>query len=279
MGLIDLHTHSTASDGQYTPAALIELASEKGLSAIALTDHDTIDGIEEAQNAAKRKKIAFVPGIEISVRGEPSVKELHILGYCFDPKAPALLAMCERLKKERLVREEKIFQFLLENGVILTRENVDKHSRGGIVARPHFARAMVEEGFVSTVREAFDRYLATPAFDKIERPKPSAQEGIRCIRDAGGVAVLAHPIQTKLDTERLAVLLGQMKEMGLSGLECYYSTHTAQQTREYLALAKRFGLTVTGGSDFHGELVKPEIELGSGINGSLRIEDAEILHR
>ena len=138
---------------------------------------------------------------------------------------------------------------------------------------------MVEAGFVSTTREAFDKYLATPDFYKIERPKPSPEEGIRCILDAGGVAVLAHPIQTKLDIPQLAKLLGKLKEMGLSGLECHYSTHTPQQTREYLALAKRLDLTVTGGSDFHGELVKPEIALGSGINGSLHIEDAEILHR
>ncbi len=277
--MIDLHTHSTASDGQYTPSALIGLAAEKGLSAIALTDHDTVDGIAQARDEARRRGIIFVPGIEISVRGGPSVRELHILGYHIDTESDALLAMCQRLKRERIVREERIFEFLSQNGVNITRESVDKQSRGGIVARPHFARAMVEAGVVSTVREAFDRYLATPAFDKIERPKPSAEEGIRCILDAGGVAVLAHPIQTKLDTVRLGELLGELKEMGLSGLECHYSTHTAQQTQEYLALAERFALTVTGGSDFHGELVKPEIELGRGINGSLCLDDAQILHR
>ena len=278
MGLIDLHTHSSASDGQYTPSALISLAEQKGLSAIALTDHDTVDGLKEAADAAKARNIRFINGIEISVRDE-DVRELHILGYCIDTEKEPLVSMCKRLKMERSVREEKIFEFLARNGVILTRESVDKQSRGGIVARPHFARAMVEAGFVSTTREAFDKYLATPDFYKIERPKPSPEEGIRCILDAGGVAVLAHPIQTKLDIPQLAKLLGKLKEMGLSGLECHYSTHTPQQTREYLALAKRLDLTVTGGSDFHGELVKPEIALGSGINGSLHIEDAEILHR
>lgn len=275
--MIDLHTHSTASDGQYQPAELIRLAVDKGLSAIALTDHDTIDGVPEARAEAERLGITFVPGIEISVKGNAPVKELHILGYWIDIENLQLKEMCARFKALRAEREERIFQYLDSAGVRLLRENVERYAVNGLVARPHFARAMVEAGYVSTVREAFDRYLAVPAFDKIERPKPSPEEGIQCILASGGIPVLAHPVQTQLPLSELEELICSLKEAGLKGLECYYSTHSPQQTRDYLEMAQRYDLTVTGGSDFHGERVKPDIMLGSGINGSLCIEDADIL--
>ena len=274
--MIDLHIHSTASDGQYTPSEIALLAKRKGLTAFALTDHDTVAGIREAEGAAKELSIGFVPGIEISVKA--AVRELHILGYWIDTAHPDLLKMCDWFQRQRQIREDRIFSSLEERGVTLKREQVERYARNGLVGRPHFARAMVEAGYVSTTREAFDRHLAVPEFDAIERPKPAPEEGIRCILSAGGFPVLAHPVQLKLDESALDRFVGELKELGLVGIECYYSTHTPEQTKEYLRLAKKYSLTVTGGSDFHGEQVKPDIELGTGINGSLQLDDAEILH-
>ena len=274
--MIDLHTHSSASDGQYSPAGLMRLAAARGLTAIALTDHDTVAGIPEAQSTAQALGIRFLPGIEISVKAP--VRELHLLGYRINPECPELLEMCAWFQEQRRIREKRIFSYLAARGVRLEREQVERLAEKGLVGRPHFARAMVEAGYVATAREAFDKHLAVPEFDAIERPKPTPEAGIRCILAAGGVPVLAHPVQLNLSSEQLDHFVGELKAAGLAGIECYYSTHTPKQTQEYLFLAEKYGLTVTGGSDFHGEEVKPEIQLGSGINGSLHIEDAEILH-
>lgn len=273
--MIDLHTHSTASDGQYTPADLMRLAAKSGISTIALTDHDTVDGIPEARAEADKLGLSFIPGIEISVKGP--VKELHILGYYIDIENESLKKMCRNFVSLREERKERIFKYLDDFGVHLTKEEVEKYSSNGLVARPHFARAMVDAGYVATTREAFDKYLATPAFDKIERPKPMPEEGIKCILEAGGIPVLAHPVQTKLSLPDLEELVISLKEAGLKGIECYYSTHTKEQTQSYLELAKKYNLIVTGGSDFHGEKVKPDICLGTGINNSLCVMDSEIL--
>lgn len=274
--MIDLHVHSTASDGQYSPSEIIYLASQVGLSAVALTDHDTVAGIEEAEKAAKRIGIRFIPGIEISVKAP--VKELHILGYGIDVNNVSLQAMCKQFQHFRKVREECIFNYLAERGILLNRDQVRQYAKNGIIARPHFARAMLESGYVKTIREAFDKYLATDDFDKLERPKPLSHEGISCILKAGGIPVLAHPIQIGLDLPSLEQLIQQLKREGLQGLECYYSTHSSKQTQDYLMLAKKYSLVVTGGSDFHGEKVKPEVKLGTGINGSLYVDHSELLH-
>lgn len=271
--MIDLHVHSTASDGQYTPVELLEMAKRKGVTALALTDHDTVAGLREAQEAARRVGVMFIPGIEISVKAEGVGGEFHILGYGIRPEHPVIQEMCRRFVELRRQREEKIFAFLAERNVSLTREQVECYAANGLVARPHFARAMVKAGYVSTVREAFDRYLAIPEFDRIERPKPSPEEGIARILRAGGIPVLAHPVQLGLDDETLERLLHRLKEAGIKGLECHYSTHTPEQTDYYLSLARKEGLTVTGGSDFHGEKIKPDIALGTGRNDSLRVPD------
>lgn len=277
--MIDLHIHSTASDGQYSPGELVKMAKSQGITAIALTDHDTVAGLREAQEAAEQAGITFVPGIEISVKTEGVGGEFHILGYGIHPEHPVIQAMCSRFIALRSQREDKIFDFLAERGVSLTREQVECYAANGLVARPHFARAMVKAGYVSTVREAFDRYLAIPEFDRIERPKPSPEEGIHSILDAGGIPVLAHPVQLGLAEDALERLLRNLKKAGMKGVECYYSTHTPEQTRSFLSMAQKEGLIITGGSDFHGEKVKADIALGTGIKDSLRVPDdlAEIL--
>jgi predicted metal-dependent phosphoesterase TrpH len=277
--MVDLHIHTTASDGQYSPAQIVLMAKNAGLTMIAITDHDTIAGIEEGREAVRGSGIKFIGGIEISVQCN---RELHILGYKVDPKNPALLSLCEGFAEGRRERGPRISEYLRGYGIHIDLEQAQKHTGGELLGRPHFARALVDAGYVETIREAFDRYLGIPAFDKVERPKPPPGEGIKVITGAGGLAVLAHPKQLKLSDADLEKLLCELIQHGLGGIECYYSTHTPRQTEFYLYLAQKYGLAVTGGSDFHGENVKPEILPGTGINGSLNINEndvSNIFHR
>jgi predicted metal-dependent phosphoesterase TrpH len=273
LGLIDLHLHTNKSDGQYAPRALVRLAAKKGVSLMSITDHDTIGGIAEGAEAAREAGIDFIPGVEISVKGN---KELHILGYCIDCEDKELLRMNAEFVRLRGLREDRIHEYLAQNGVAVSRSNVRRYAAGGMVGRPHFARALVEAGYVSDFRDAFVKYLSTPAFYAIERPKPTPAVGIGTIRAAGGVAVLAHPTVMRLTGPELDALLSELTADGLQGMECYYSSHTPDQTRLYLSLAKKHGLIVTGGSDFHGERVKRDVEIGRGINGPLGFADFDI---
>ncbi|MGN1404284.1 MAG: PHP domain-containing protein [Ruminococcus sp.] len=272
--MIDLHIHTNCSDGEYAPEETIRMAYEAGITAAAVTDHDTASGIAAAQKAAADYGITFFPGIEISVQGG---KELHILGYGIDPCNPGLLEFCAKHARDRKVRCSKMLAYLQDHGVNMTLEDVRRCNDGRTTGRPHFARALVEKGYASSVQNAFDRYLTTPEFyARVERPKPLPADGIRVIREAGGVAVLAHPHQLKLEEPALDALLVQLKEMGLQGIEAYYSRHTSQQTACYLALAEKHDLLYTCGSDFHGSGIKPDIALGTGIDKNLCITDSRI---
>lgn len=264
--MLDLHIHSNASDGQYPPDALAQRVKDAGVSLWALTDHDTLDGIPQARQASQRLGLRFIPGIELSAKGN---RELHILGYGVDIRHEGLRRACETFQEYREIRSGKIIGYLENKQVYIHLDDVRRLAGGELLGRPHFARAMVEAGYVSSVREAFDRYLGTPEFDAIERPKPSPQEAVALIRDAGGVAVLAHPKQLKLREQALEGLVADLAACGLQGMECYYSTHTREETAYYLFLAQRFNLRVTCGSDFHGEKVKPDIAIGTGIQASL----------
>lgn len=269
--MIDLHTHSTASDGQYTPAQVVELAQKAGVTTLALTDHDTTAGLAEAQAAAQRLGLTFFPGLELDCRYPGIGGNFHMLGYGIDPTHPALADFCQNFAQQRRERAERIFTYLAERGMPLDRAAVEEKVTG-VIGRPHFARAMVEAGYVADTREAFDKYLDTEDFQRIDRPKPHPQEAIDRIRQAGGVAVLAHPNQLKLGERPLKSLLEELKEYGLAGVECYYSTHTPDQTAHYLTLAAELDLLVSAGSDFHGEQVKAGIAIGTGKDGSLRVE-------
>ncbi len=273
--MIDLHTHSTASDGQYSPTELMRLAKKSGVTAIALTDHDTVSGVEEARNEAQDLGLKFFSGIEISANSE--VGSMHILGYNVDVNNKKLRDTCEWFVNQRLERANKIFQFLEEQNVPLSRESVEKYSNGGLLIRPHFARAMVDAGYVQNTREAFDRYLDVPEVKNIKREKLSPEQSLELIRGAGGIPVLAHPIQLKTDIDGLSDIVKKLTGKGLVGMECYYSTHSPEKTAEYLRIAKENGLYATAGSDFHGEKIKPDIKLGTGIDNSLCIESLEFL--
>ena len=269
--MIDLHTHTTFSDGQYTPEEVVQLASKAGVSVLAITDHDTVDGVERGKIAADIAGIRFVSGIEISCAGN---KELHLLGYNIDIKDSGILSACEAFSRFRIERAEKIINYLDKNGLSLTLADVVAAAGSvNIISRSHFALAMMNKGYVKTTREAFDRYLGTPEFDVIERPKPTASEGIDMILASGGVPVLAHPIMLKLCDEKLESMIQDLASCGLRGLECHYSANTKSQTALYCLLAQKYGLLITGGSDFHGEKYKPNIKIGTGIDNSLLFND------
>lgn len=257
----DLHTHSTASDGQYSPAELVRLAGERGITVLALTDHDTLDGTAEAVSAGKDLGVRVLPGVEL---GAAEYEDLHILGYCVSGGPSALTELCGKFKAGRDERKYRITDFLREKGCVLTLEEVEKIAGGTIIGRPHFAQAMVRRGYVKTNREAFDRYLDTAEYhEKVKRFKAPARICLEAIRSAGGRASLAHPYQIGLGEEALEALIRRLRDWGLEAIECYYPRHTPEQTAYYLRLAEKYGLHVTGGSDFHGERVKPDVQLAA----------------
>lgn len=261
----DLHTHSTASDGQYTPAELAELVKQRGIEVWALTDHDNLDGLNEAQAAGTALGLRVLQGVELSA---DDCMNLHILGYGFSESG--LGQWIDRLKGGRDSRKYRIRDFLRTKGFEISLDEVDQAAAGGTVGRPHFAKVMLQHGYVATRKEAFDRYLDTPEFQEIERgTKPSAQECIERIKAAGGMVALAHPYQIVLNGETLEELVKRLKGYGLDAIECYYPIHTPKQTAEYRTIAEQYGLHISGGSDFHGEKNKPdhplaawELELG-----------------
>lgn len=258
--LSDLHTHTTASDGQYTPTQLVGLAQKKGLGVLALTDHDTLDGLDEALQAGGALGLRVLRGVEL---GASEYRSLHILGYSFSPDAPGLRTLCGELKRGRDERKYRIIDFLHEKGVVISLDEVAAVAGGDIIARPHFAQAMVRRGYVKTTREAFERYLDTDEYQRIERIKPDAAVCVETIKASGGKAALAHPYQVGLEDGPLEALVGRLADCGLDAIECYYPRHTPRQQAFYLHLAQKYGLHVTGGSDFHGERVKPDIELAA----------------
>ena len=253
--LADLHSHSTASDGQYRPGELVRLAKEAGIQVLALTDHDNLDGTEEALAAGEALGLTVLRGVEL---GAAEDRHLHILGLGLRGGDSPLSRLCDKMKQGREERKYRIVDFLAEKGVPVPLGEVEALAKNGLVARPHFARVLLSHGYVSSVREAFDKYLDTDEYQKIERFKAPARDCIDAIHSAGGKAVLAHPYQLGLEDGELERLLSYLKDWGLDGLECHYPRHSPRQLRDYLALAKHFGLQVTAGSDFHGEAVRPE---------------------
>ncbi len=269
MSRIDLHLHTTHSDGSFSTREVMAFAKQAGLTALAITDHDIVEGIPEATAIGAELGIEVVPGVEISSRlGE---SELHILGYFMNWTDPLFAQRLSTLRDSRHQRNPKIVQRLNELGISMTYDEVRALAGTESVGRPHIARLLMEKKVVTSAKEAFDRYLANgrPAFVDRELPKPA--EAVQWIREAGGVPVLAHPTWVRTSADGLRTLVRELKAAGLGGIEVHYSTHTPSQTTEYLELAKQCGLLVTGGSDFHG-VTKPDIEVGIG-RGQLKISE------
>jgi predicted metal-dependent phosphoesterase TrpH len=269
MSRIDLHLHTTHSDGSQSPAEVVRLAHEAGVSALAITDHDITTGLPEAIAAGQKLGIEIIPGIEISSRHGES--ELHVLGYFLKWEDAQLNARLMTLRESRHRRNPKIIELLQAAGIDITYDEVRAVAGSDSVGRPHIARVLMDKKVVTTAKEAFDRFLAEGKAAYVPRDLPAPVDAIRWIKDAGGLAVLAHPTWVKTTEGTLIDLARQLKEQGLDGVEVHYSTHTPRQTRTYLSLAKQLGLLVTGGSDFHG-MTKPDIEVGTG-KGSLHVPD------
>jgi predicted metal-dependent phosphoesterase TrpH len=260
MNFIDLHTHSTASDGSYSPRELVRLAKEAGLKAVALTDHDTTDGLTEAVAAGEALGVEVVPGVEISAKHGGNT--MHILGYFLDFHSGELAERLGVLKQARKDRNPQIIAKLNVLGIPVTMEQVERISGGGQVGRPHIARALLESGFVTTVQQAFDIYLKSGGKAYVSKFRFPPDEALDMIRQAKGVPVLAHPFTLEMGSPpALKELLRNLQDLGLAGIEVYYADHTPEQEALYLKLARELGLLVTGGSDFHG-LNKPEVSLG-----------------
>ena len=263
---VDFHTHSTRSDGTFTPTELVDHAKKCGLSAFALTDHDSVDGIKEAQKRAEEIGLEFIPGIEFSAAENT---ETHIIGLFVDPENEILLKTIDKLKGSRKRRMEEVCSKLRGLGFDITHDEALALAGGKFVGRAHIAKLMVEKGYCETVKECFDKYigLGKPAY--AEKNELSAVEAVKSIRAAGGLAYLAHLNQTGYDIEQLEKLLIQLKEAGLNGIEGYYPEYTPEHIAQYRALAERLSFSLSGGSDFHGGM-KPHISMGTG-TGDLKI--------
>jgi len=257
MGTVDLHTHSTASDGLLAPEELVRLAVQRGLRVLALTDHDTVAGVPAAQAAARACGIMLVPGIELSTAVERG--EVHILGYFVDPDDPGLQAHLARLVAARQERAARLVEQLRSLGFPVTLDELEALAQGGTITRAHAARLLVAKGYVSSLDEAFDRYLGRNRPAYVPRTYPRPREALEIVHAAGGVAVLAHP----LSVDDLEATLAELVPAGLAGLEAWYGEYTPEQQHALAMLAERYGLIATGGSDYHGPGFRAGRELGS----------------
>lgn len=253
---VDLHAHTTASDGQLTPVALVKLAVEIGLEAIAITDHDTTDGVATAQAAAPAG-FRVIPGVELSA--EDANGDVHMLGYYLDTEHEVFQRRLEEFRIRRYHRAQAMVDKLATLGVHLDWERVEAQANGGAIGRPHIARAMMEAGYVASVKEAFDRYISNDGPGYVSRQRLSPEESIEMIHMAGGVAVLAHPVFVA----DYAAMIERLRPAGLDGIEVVYPNHTPELETELRAIAQRDGLLISGGSDFHGLNIPGKAMLGS----------------
>ena len=265
--MIDLHSHTNESDGSLSPAQLIEEAARAGVEVLGITDHDTFAGYDAAKALGGAGRPALVCGIELSTKLHG--KSVHLLGYFLDAGAPPEFRnWVLDLQASRRERNVRLVARLRELGFDITLEEAEARGRG-MTGRPHFAEIMVEKGYVANLRQAFDEYLDESAKGYVWRREPGFAEGVARIREAGGIASLAHPVRVNGD---VPALMPELCEAGLNALEAYHSDHGPKETEMYLGLARHYGLLVTGGSDFHGA-IKPDVKLGTGCDGNLHIPD------
>ena len=269
--MIDLHLHTYYSDGTLSPEELVKLAKEKGIHTIAITDHDGMGGLDEGMEAGKRQGVHVIPGIELSTEDETGVY-MHILGYCFDRENIELKNEVEQIRRKRVERNEKLLDALREIGCKLSDEDLQLREGQDYIGKPTFALALARKGYVSSPKEAFKEghFMRSDAVRSVHREKISAKRAIELIRGAGGIPVLAHPMKishlTKNDGDdffkELDRQLAKLKNWGLAGMECYYSSHQPADTERLAVMAKHHRLIITAGSDFHGEEFDKSIAIG-----------------
>lgn len=264
---IDLHVHSNCSDGTFSPSQLVEYALEKGLQAIALTDHDTTEGIEEARAAAQNTYLQVIPGIELSTAFLG--RDIHILGLNIDPENTYFQEKIKAFQQEREQRNRTMISRMQKEGLRITWQDMADNFPDSIWTRAHFARFLADTGQVHTLAEAFNRFLGDHAPCFVPRNKVTPLEAVKMIHQGKGKAVLAHPLLYHLTEEQLEELVQSLVQSGLDGIEAIYSTNTGLDEVRMRQLAKKYGIFITGGSDFHGSN-KPSIDLGKG-RGNLKI--------
>jgi predicted metal-dependent phosphoesterase TrpH len=268
--IIDLHTHSTASDGQYAPADVAARAARAGTRTWALTDHDTVAGLEGAATAASALGMRFVPGIELSALLDEG-REVHVLGHFVDPVHVSLRNFEDLLADHRRTRVQKVVKLLAKQGVQVTEDAIVACSGGKTIGRPHVARALLATGAVSSVKEAFDRYLGEGRPAYVGRYRLLAGDAVKLIRGAGGVATLAHPGVSKVNPGEMP----RLRALGFDGVEAYHPDQPPEQAARYREAADRAGLVCTAGTDYHGEVVAPDRFLGSSSMAAAELDRLE----
>jgi predicted metal-dependent phosphoesterase TrpH len=268
----DLHSHSNASDGSFSPTELVEYASKNDIKTLALTDHDTINGVDEAVKAGEKFGVTVITGVEINTDFNPGT--MHICGYNIDIENKNLNGKLGIVQQARKNRESVIVDKLNSAGFAVTLDEIKKVAGPDQVGRPHFARVMMEKGYVTTVQEAFNKYLAKGSSCYVDRVRLSINDAVETIKGAGGKAVLAHPIQLKLESdEAYKNKIAELKDLGIEGVEAFSSYHNEEENQKFNAMADELGLMVTGGSDFHGK-TKPDVQLGVfGENVTIKINE------
>ena len=272
--MIDLHVHTNASDGEYSPKEVIKLAKEDGIKTIAITDHDTLSGLEEAIDAGKNLGVEVIPGIELGV-AVPKGK-LHILGYFVDYKDEEFKKQIELFRTYREQRNDKLLEEFQNNGIDITYSDIYKYSSNNVIGKPHMARALMEKGYVNNVEEAFTNYFKKEPYRNVVRNVMTPKEAIEILKKNNALVVIAHPVTLKLKGKELEEQIKTYKEYGVDGIECFNNIHTPEQIDELIDIAKRNDLLITAGSDYHGPKVKPGVELGKGKNNNI-ITDLPIL--
>ena len=263
---IDLHTHSLMSDGSMTPAEVVREAKKAGLAAIALSDHDTIDGIREAMAEGERIGVEVVPAIEFSVQSET---ETHILGYYIDIENPLLKEALESVVELRRYRNRETCRKLNELGFDITLDEVKAIAPNDFIGRAHFAKVLADKGYTKSVKEGFSLYLENGKYAYCGKQSLTDEEAVRLIKECGGVACIAHLHLTKKSDAELREFLIRLKKCGLDGIEGYYTEYTPEMQEKYQKLAEELGLIISGGTDFHAKM-KPHIAIGTGL-GNLKI--------
>lgn len=270
MKAVDLHVHSDKSDGSMSPAALTAYAAQKGLRAYALTDHDTVDGLVEAMEAARQfPDLEVIPGIELST--EYKGRDIHIVGLYIRYEEPAFQKHLIDFQNSRILRNEKMCHNLADAGIDISFEKLQAEFPDSVITRAHYARYLLAHGYVASLKEAFDRYVGDHTKYFVPREKVTPAQAVSLILHAGGIPILAHPVLYHMSDAALEELVAQLKDAGLIGMECIYSSYSSSEERDMKRIADKFGLAYSGGSDFHGN-AKPGLDLATGY-GSLFVPE------
>lgn len=270
MKAVDLHVHSDKSDGSMSPAALTAYAAQKGLRAYALTDHDTVDGLVEAMETARQfPDLEVIPGIELST--EYKGRDIHIVGLYIRYEDPAFQKHLIDFQNSRILRNEKMCNNLADAGIDISFEKLQAEFPDSVITRAHYARYLLAHGYVASLKEAFDRYVGDHTKYFVPREKVTPAQAVSLILHAGGIPILAHPVLYHMSDAALEELVAQLKDAGLIGMECIYSSYSSSEERDMKRIADKFGLAYSGGSDFHGN-AKPGLDLATGY-GSLFVPE------